>query len=111
MADSTQLHNDANQLRQKVKAKRDDAYKATVRAGDFNRVGNFEKAAMENEQANKSNLEAIPMEKTAMGYDRMAAEQDAKAFELQKQQSKIQMDAQTQINNLEQQQKALRGDS
>src|SRR5665811_1915143 len=110
MANSKQLHNDAEQLRQRIKVKRDDANKATLRAEDSTKAGNFDRAAIENGLANRNHQDALPMERTAVEYDRMAAGLDAKAFELEKQQNTLQASAQVQINNLEQQKKALRGD-
>jgi outer membrane murein-binding lipoprotein Lpp len=111
MANSAQLHNDAEQLRQKIKVKRDDANKANLRAEESNRAGNFEKAAVENELANKNQQEALPMEQTAVEYDRRAAELEGKAVEIEKQQNRLQTNTQAQIDKLEQQKKALRGNS
>lgn len=111
MTGSTQLHHDANTLRQKVQSKRDEANNAMLKATDFTKAGSFDRAAQESERANRSHQEILEMERTAMGFDHQAAEIDSKAYELEKRENELSAIARAQIERLQQQQKSLRGNS
>ncbi len=87
MPDSKQLHHDAETLRQKVQAKRDDADNAIIRAANFRKDGELERAAQENARAIKDHQEILEIERAAMECEFRATELEAKELELEKHQT------------------------
>lgn len=110
MTNSKHLHQEAEKLRQKIRAKLEEADKATMRADSYNKNGKHDQALREDELADRYFKEVIVMENSATGYEQQAEKLEAKAASLDREESALRISIESQINRIEQQKRILRGD-
>ena len=109
MTDFKHLHIESARIRIAMQSKLNDADKANLRSESLFRVGDFQRASIESERANKFYKEALQLEHEAMDCDTKASSLESKIIEIEKLENELQEKTRVQMMELERQKRALRG--
>ena len=109
MTDFKHLHIEAVRKRGIMQSKLNDADKANLRSESLSRAGDYQRAAIESEHANKFYKEALQLEHEAMDCDTKAAYLELKMIDIDKKENELQEKTRIQIMELEKQKRILRG--